>query len=363
MTATVGARSPRLPGVAPRTTTGRVRPLALVMLAGPVVGVALVVTLSLGNATTAAAPVVGAGVRLTPVVSGLLTDEPFATPEASRTFRDRFELDPLAPQNGIVFAGVGAHGFDVGVRRHAGWEGYFAVTHDLYPAGSVFHADVVALPAVSTGGGIGEAVFAVQTGSTKITSDVNFVAVNSYTKNGDFKWQVGYSAAKYENARRTALAQVDHPPASLVPDHPVGVTLRTDGYRTLRVYLDDTKVLDATDLSMRMEPPLQPYLEVQSKDIAYTSRFTNFWVTASDTLRVEGLAAGARLRLGSADAPIATGTADARGAVRLTLPLPKAHGTAPVAVHLPGEKGWRRVSGSFTYSGGDRYDASFTGGR
>ena len=57
MTATLGARSRQLQGVAPRTTTGRVRPLALVMLAGPVVGVALVVTLSLGNATTASAPV------------------------------------------------------------------------------------------------------------------------------------------------------------------------------------------------------------------------------------------------------------------------------------------------------------------
>ena len=162
--------------------------------------------------------------RLTPVARGLLTDEPFAAPEAMRTFRDRFELDPLAPQNGVVFAGVGAHGFDVGVREHAGWEGYFAVTHDLYPAGSVFHADVVAFPAVSSGAGIGEAVFAVQTGSTKITSDVNFVAVNSYTSDGTVKWQVSYSAAKYQDARRTALAQVDHPPASLVPDHPVGIT-------------------------------------------------------------------------------------------------------------------------------------------
>ena len=333
------------------------------MVAGPVLGVALVVSLSLGNATTPAAPLAGAGVRLTPVTQGLLTDEPFAAPEASRTFRDRFELDPLAPQNGVVFAGVGAHGFDVGVREHKGWEGYFAVTHDLYPAGSVFHADVVALPAVSTGGGIGEAVFAVQTGSTKITSDVNFVAVNSYTNHGAVKWQVGYSAAKYQDARRTALAQVDDPPASLVPDHPVGITVRTDGSRTLRVYLDDTEVLDATHLAMDMEPPLQPYLEVQSKDIAYTSRFTNFWVTTSATLRVDGLPTGARLRLGPAGAPIATGTADARGAVRLELPLPKAHGTAPVAVHVPGERGWRHVSGSFTYSGGDRYDASLAGAR
>ncbi len=361
MTAITGTAPPQLQGVAPRTTTGRVRALALVMIAGPVLGVAVVVSLSLGNATRLATPVAGAGVRLTPIASGLLTDEPFARPEPDRTFRDRFELDPLAPGNGVVFAGVGPHGFDVGVREHAGWEGDFAVTHDLYPAGSVFHADAVALPAVSTGGGIGETVFAVQTGSTKITSDVNFVAVNSYTHKGAVKWQVGYSAAKYQDARRTALAQVDDPPASLVPDHPVGITMRTDGYRTLRVYLDDTEVLDAGNLRMRMEPPLQPYLEVQAKDIAYTSRFTNFWVTASDTLRVDGLPMGARVRLGPAGTPIATGTADAHGSVRLELPLPKAHGTTPVAVRLPGEQRWRQVSRSFTYSGGDRYDASLAG--
>ena len=161
-------------------------------------------------------------------------------------------------------------------------------------------------------------------------------------------------------ARRSALAQIDDVPASLAPDHPVGVTLRTDGYHTLDVYLDDTKILEARNLAMSMDPPLQPYLEVQAKDIPYTSRFTNFWVTASDTFRVDGLPAGARVRLGSSDVPIASGTADAHGTARLRLPLPKAHGTAPAAVQFPGETRRRRVSTAFTYSGGDRYNATVT---
>jgi len=352
---------PRIDGAAPRTTTGRVRLLSLTMVAGPLLAMFLFLSLSVGNTTTSPPSPSGSGISLTLVRNGLLTDEPFATAEPMRTFTDRFELDPLAPRDGVVFAEVGDGGLDVGVHAHEGWEGYFAVTHDFYPASSVFHTDMEAIPVNAPDGGIGEAVFAVQTGSTKITSDVNFVTVNTYSRNGALKWQVGYSAGKYSDAQRVSLAQLDHPPEQLVADHPVGVTLRTDGYRTLTVYLDDTQVIDAADLELSMEPPFQPYLEVQAKDTAYTSRFTNFWVTASDTIRIDGLPEGAEVRIGAAAQPIASGTADAEGTARLRLPLPQTHGTAALAIRLPRERDWRQVSDAFTYSGGDRYRASVEG--
>lgn len=348
----------RFEGTAPRATTGRARWMSGFMLAGPLVGAVLLLTLSVGNATTAPSPVTGAGIDLTLTSSGLLVDEPFAAPESMRTFEDRFELDPLAPTDGAVWAEVGEQGLDVGLRGHEGWEGYFAVTHDLFPAGSVFHTDMEAIPTRVAGDGIGEAVFAVQTGSTKITSDVNFLAVNSYASGGQLKWQVGYSAAKFQDAQRRSLAQLDDPSAPLIPDHPVGVTLRTDGYRSLDVYIGDTEVLAATDLDLFVEPPLQAYLEVQAEDIAYTSRFTNFWVTSSDTLHLEELPPGTEVRLGTATDPVASATAGASGTAALRLPLPRAHGTAPLSVRLPEDDDWRQVSSSFVYSGGDRYEAS-----
>jgi hypothetical protein len=328
------------------------------VLAGPLLGTALLVSLSIGNANTVPPSVVGAGVELTLVHSGLLADEPFSDPEHMRTFEDRFELDPLAPTDGTAWTEVGRDGLEVGVREHEGWEGYFAVTHDLYPADSVFHTDMEAMPAVLDGGGIGEAVFAVQTGSTKITSDVNFLAVNTYSSDDHLRWQVGYSAAKYEDARRTSLAEVDDLSPALIPDHPVGVTLRTDGYHSLDVYVDETRVLSTSELDMFVEPPLQAYLEVQAKDVVYTSRFTNFWVTASDTLLLEGLPEGTEVRLGTEADRIASATAGAEGRASLELPLPRAHGTAALNLRLPGEDRWREVSGSFTYSGGDRYEAT-----
>jgi hypothetical protein len=328
------------------------------VLFGPVLGTALLISLSIGNANTIPPSVAGAGVDLTLVHSGLLADEPFADPEPMRTFEDRFELDPLAPTDGSAWTEVGDDGLEVGVQEHEGWEGYFAVTHDLYPADSVFHVDMEAIPAVLDGSGIGEAVFAVQTGSTKITSDVNFLAVNTYSSGDRLRWQVGYSAAKYEDARRTSLAELDDPTPSQIPDHPVGVTLRTDGYHSLDVYLDETEVLATSTLDMFVEPPLQAYLEVQAKDTAYTSRFTNFWVTASDTMLLEGLPEGTEVRLGTEADLIASSTAGADGSASLELPLPRAHGTAALNLRLPGEDRRREVSGSFTYSGGDRYEAT-----
>jgi hypothetical protein len=333
------------------------------MLAGPLVGTALLLSLSLGNANTVPPPASGAGIDLTLVRSGLLADEPFAAHEAMRTFEDRFELDPLAPTDDVVWADVGRHGLEVGVLEHDGWEGYFAMTHDLFPAGSVFHTDMEAIPTVVDGDAIGEAVFAVQTGSTKITSDVNFLAVNSYSSGGELKWQVGYSAAEYEDARRMPLGQLDDPSAPLIPDHPVGVTLRTDGHRSVEVFVGETQVLDADDLDLFVEPPLQAYLEVQAEDIAYTSLFTNFWVTSSDTLQLAGLPEGTEVRLGTAADPIASAAVGASGTAELRLPLPRAHGDAPLSLRLPGEENWRQVSSSFVYSGGDRYDATFHEGR
>jgi hypothetical protein len=112
-----------------------------------------------------------------------------------------------------------------------------------------------------------------------------------------------------------------------------------------------------------VEPPLQAYLEVQAYDIAYTSRFTDFWVASSDVVELEELPEGTEVRLGTVTDPIASATADAEGTAAVRLPLPRAHGTAPLSVRLPDEDGWRQVSTSFTYSGGDRYAATIAPGR
>ena len=235
------------------------------------------------------------------------------------------------------------------------------MTHDFYPAGSVFHADVLALPSVSTGGGIGEAVFAVQTGSTKVTSDVNFVAVNTYTERGSLKWQVGYSAAKYQDARRSTLAQIDDVPASLAPDHPVGVTLRTDGYHTLDVYLDDTKILEARNLAMQHGPaaPALPRSAGEGHSVH----------VAVHQLLGHGLGHFPRRRAarGRPRAPRVIRRADRErhrrcprhGAPQTPVAEGARHGSSGRAV--PGRDARRRrVSTAFTYSGGDRYNATVT---
>ena len=278
-----------------------------------------------------------------------------------RTFTDRFELDPLAPRTGVVFAEVGDEGLDVGVHAHEGWEGYFAVTHDFYPASSVFHTDMEAIPPSVAGDGIGEAVFAVQTGSTKITSDVNFVTVNTYASKGDIKWQVGYSAGKYSDAERVSLAQLDHPPDSSSPTTrsaspcaPTG-TARSPCSSTTR--RSSTPPTSSCSWSHRSSPT--------SRCRPRTSRTPRGSRTSGWRPRTRSGSTACpketEVRIGAADRPTASGAADAEGTARLQLPLPQAHGTAPLAVRLPGERDWRQVSDAFVHSGGDRYRASVEG--
>jgi hypothetical protein len=296
----------------------------------------------------------GDGVRLTLLESGLLRDEPFSSAEPRRDFEDRFELDPLARPEEAVLR-LGEDGLDVGVLEHDGFQGYFAVTNDTFPANAVFHTAMQAASGVvASSTGQGEAVFAVQTASTKVTSDVDFVLVNTVSRGGRLSWEVGQANGEYADAVETTLAEVPASPALRPVDEPVDVTLQTDGDRRMTVYLGDQQVLDAGDLDLGVAPPFQAYLEVQSRVIPYTARFTDFWVTASDVVQVEGLPPGAAVVLGPTDEPRATATADDGGVARLELALPDARGTAALALRGPDDDGWRRVP-PFAYAGGDRY--------
>ncbi len=352
------------PGDRPPVTRGGPGTIWGVALLGPVLAGALLVgALDLDDRPARGPTTIeGDGVRLTLVESGLLRDEPFASAEPRRDFEDRFELDPLARPD-EAFLRLGEGGLEVGVLEHGGFQGYFAVTNDSFPANAVFHASMQAASGVVTSGvGQGEAVFAVQTASTKVTSDVDFVLVNTVSSGGRLSWEVGQANGEYANAVETTLAEVPASPDALRPvDEPVDVTLQTDGDRQLTVYLGDRLVLDADDLDLGVAPPFQAYLEVQSRVIPYTARFTDFWVTAADAVHIEGLPPGTEVVIGATDAPRAAGTADQDGVARLDLALPDARGTAALAVRGPDERGWRRIP-DFTYAGGDRYRAELDGG-
>ncbi|HEX2016589.1 MAG TPA: hypothetical protein VGN69_07825 [Solirubrobacteraceae bacterium] len=284
---------------------------------------------------------------------GLALDRPFDRPAPTSALTDTFELNGSAPVANRTTT-LAADGLHVGVRAHAPgtWEGYFAVTRASFPTGSVFHVRMQRPPAtVAAATETGETVFAVQTGTTKQTGDINYVLVSSLSTGGSTHWAVGYAHGHIANASTSILW---HGPNSPSAELGQDITLRTDGHRALEVYFGAQRVYASSALSMQIEPPLQPYLEVQGRGIAYESRFTGFWVTRGAAITVLGLARGDRVQLAAPGSGPITGRADADGTARLTPPLPEVRGHGALSV----QRGSVSVSRTVDYAGGDEYRLS-----
>lgn len=340
----------------PATTRGRtVWPLALVILA------AVSVAVLYGGPSAAPrrdAPDVAPGFRMTRAADGLLAADSFDVPRPRRMLDDFWEPDPKVPP-GLGTYEATADGLVVGIDAHqqGTWEGNFLVTRDMYPETAVFHVDAKGIPARVEGASdeAGEVVLAIQTGSTKVTGDINFVVVNTITVQGDLDWIVGYSEGRVANASLTTYETIEDVPPGLDTTSPVPITVRTDGSENLDVWLGNEQVLDRSDLAMNIEPPFQPYLEVQARTVGYSSVFTNFWVTRDDSIVLEGLPEGTVATLAGQGQVLATGTVGADGRVRLTPPLPYARGKGDLRVRLPGKGTDRTVAADLPYAGGDVY--------
>ena len=90
-------------------------------------------------------------------------------------------------------------------------------------------------------------------------------------------------------------------------------------------------------LDLHIDPPFQPYLEVQGLQIGYVSTFTDFSVVADSALTIPGFQ------------PAVNVVASATGEARIPLPLPAVRGTATMTL---GRASGLRL-GPFPYAGGD----------
>lgn len=303
-----------------------------------------------GLAETAAAPIaVRGGVSLWRTASGLAIAAPFDRAEPVRDIEDTFSFNGSASP-GVGYVSVSADGLSVGIHRHSRrFEGWFAVTRSAFPASGVYHVRMAKPPGhVHAPGAQGEAVFAVQTGTTKQTGLINYVVVASDSNHGTTTWTVGYAHGYVADARLETLARF---PAARDASPARDVTVLTDGGHRLDVWFGQRLVYSSDRLHLDIAPPFQPYLEVQSRRVPYRSTFTDFWVTTGTTVEVAA-PDGARLRLVGHDGDtLATATAR-RGTARLVLPPPRASGVARLSVRLGGRS---VVLGPFPYTGGDRY--------
>jgi hypothetical protein len=283
--------------------------------------------------------------------SGLLIDHDFRSAAPITSLLDEFELNGSAP-SANSWASLEADGLHVGVGRHkpGTFEGFFAVTRARYPASSVFHVRMSREPrnALSRSQ-TGEAVFAVQTGTTKRTGDINYVLVASATNAGSTHWKVGYAEGHIADATTTILWTGPPSPSAAVSED---IALRTDGHSSYIVYFGGRVVYRSDALAMRIIPPFQPYLEVQALEISYQARFQDFWITSDDSILVTGLDQGDQVTLTPTTGTPVRALADASGQARLSLAPPEARGNGTLTILSGGSL--RRFPELF-YAGGDVY--------
>ncbi len=170
------------------------------------------------------------------------------------------------------------------------FRGWFLTTTGSVPDACAFQFDADSPPAVpaSSRGADGELVMAVQTSSTASSGDINYVLVAEVVyANGERFLQAGYSTGHEANALEHVLKRVPWAPG------PIQVSIETNGRDTLEVWVDGRPFLDATGLDMGIEPPFQPYLEVQALRTPYVVAFSRYASVCGNDVVVSGLPHGA----------------------------------------------------------------------
>lgn len=189
--------------------------------------------------------------------SGLLADHDLRGLSDLTALASDFEFGGSAPPDHRR-ADSGPDGLRISVGPHApsGWEGFFAVTRIDFPAMAVFHVamtrDTVEIPRTDQSG---EAVFAVQTASTKRTGILNYVLAASSTNDGQTGWLVGHAKGLHANAELTVLWECA-PEPSVGAKVSQDITLRTDGRSTLQVWFGTQLVYAVREgLHLEVDPP------------------------------------------------------------------------------------------------------------
>lgn len=310
-------------------------------------------------ASSSSAPRVasGGGLSLERTHDGLLIDDSFRSPTSDRDLQDTYEFNgDLDPHRAFVHA-MG-QGLRVGVQPPASaddFTGWFAVTLAAYPKSSVFHVRM-SKPAGNVSGPDqeAEAVFAVQTASTKVSGLINFVEVTSDSLKGRTAYQVDYSSGHIRDAKTKVYWRSEPTPTA---PNTQDVTIRTDGSHSLTVWLGDQQIFSSDALHLDMEAPFQPYLEVQALHIPYVATFHDFWVTRDSSVLIHGLPAGTAVDLaGTNGKGLATATAGQSGTAVLALPPYAAKGSGVLSVTRPGSS--PQKLGPFDYAGGDIFRLS-----
>lgn len=174
------------------------------------------------------------------------------------------------------------------------FKGFFAVTEPTFPAGSYIETSMKPIRVSPQLGQVAETIVAVQTATTAENGQINYVIASVTQSHSSKTLQLGYAHGLIAHAKTVILRNFRTPHLmSDVSNNPVTIT--TNGVHDLKIWLGNALLLNKSQLPLKIIPPFQIYLEVQSDGLTYAAQFHSLRVYRSNGILIKGLPQGATL--------------------------------------------------------------------
>src|SRR2546427_409638 len=250
------------------------------------------------------------------IVSGLVATDSLTTGNMS----DWVLYGSAVPQNAPHSASEDANGMHIGILApYAGhWAGYFALSP--LTTAHLFHTRI-SLPdnkPTSASNQVDDILYVQQEMFQNPHIDAIGCGATLYFDRVEWKtvWQQG-------NDKAVTFVQNVYDNASAGQPTSRDCTLVTDGNSVLKSYIDGKQVFSSSSMNLNMPMPFQTYLEMQTNSVSpstgnnFTGTFTDYYVTASDSIKVINAGAGSLVKVvdSASGNTLASSTADANGTV------------------------------------------------
>src|SRR2546427_9765989 len=250
------------------------------------------------------------------IVSGLVATDSLTTGNMS----DWVLYGSAIPQNAPHSASEDANGMHIGILApYAGhWAGYFALSP--LTTAHLFHTRV-SLPdnkPTSASNQVDDILYVQQEMFQNPHIDAIGCGATLYFDRVEWKtvWQQG-------NDKAVTFVQNVYDNASAGQPTSRDCTLVTDCNSVLKSYIDGKQVFSSSSMNLNMPMPFQTYLEMQTNSVSpstgnnFTGTFTDYYATASDSIKVINAGAGSLVKVvdSASGNTLASSTADANGTV------------------------------------------------
>ena len=211
------------------------------------------------------------------------------------------------------------------------FKGFFAVTEPTFPAGSYIETSMQPIRVAPQSGQVAETIVAVQTATTKENGEINYVIASLTQTRAINTLQLGYAHGAIADAKTFILRSYQTPHLlATISNEPV--TISTNGLYSLKIWLGNHLLVNKGRLPLKVIPPFQVYLEVQSEGLKYAAQFHSLRIYRSNQVLIKGLPDGAEVKaIGSNGVLLANGVSQ-QGTYTVDLTPPRLERAATIEI-------------------------------